>query len=242
MKNIRFFEEAAANGHVALNVLQYDGWLLRFSEGYTNRANSVSVLYPSTLDLSEKIAYCEDRYAARGLPCVFKLTDDDRELAEMLEKRGYAVVTPTDVMLCDLNRLPPSEPADCVFPEMPEWLPDYLVFDELTDPLRQDVFRRMLSRVMVDTIYCTLMHEGKPAACASAAMEQGYMLLQNVVVDPAQRGKGLGKKLCLAILGKAKEAGAHHAYLQVVRTNRIAMGLYGKLGFEKIYTYRYLKK
>ena len=42
---IRFLEEIASNGHVALNVMQYDGWIMRFSNSYTGRANSISVLF-----------------------------------------------------------------------------------------------------------------------------------------------------------------------------------------------------
>ena len=89
---IRFLEEIASNGHVALNTMQYDGWLLRFSCGCTGRANSVSVLYPSLKPLEEKVPYCEACYAKQGLPALFKLTDCDTELAAYLEKRGYTVV------------------------------------------------------------------------------------------------------------------------------------------------------
>ena len=100
----------------------------------------------------------------------------------------------------------------------------------------------MISKVLIDTIYCTLIYEGKPAACASAAIENGYMLLQNVVVSPELRGHGLGKKVCSALLEKSKKEGAHHSYLQVVQTNDIAVKLYKKLGFEKLYSYWYMKK
>ena len=58
---IKLYEELAANAHVALNLMQYDGWLLRFSEGHTCRANSVSVIYPSSIDLEEKVEYCEKK-------------------------------------------------------------------------------------------------------------------------------------------------------------------------------------
>ena len=85
---IRFLEETASNGHVALNVMQYDGWLLRFSGGHTGRANSVSVLYPSEKDLAEKVAHCEECYAKQGLPALFKLTDCDTALCEYLQQRG----------------------------------------------------------------------------------------------------------------------------------------------------------
>ena len=41
---------------------------------------------------------------------------------------------------------------------------------------------------------------------------------------------------------KSQKEGAHHSYLQVVQTNDIAVNLYKKLGFEKLYSYWYMKK
>jgi hypothetical protein len=49
-----------------LQTVLYDGWLLNFANGYTRRANSVQTLYPSTLDLEEKIDYCEALYTREG--------------------------------------------------------------------------------------------------------------------------------------------------------------------------------
>ena len=243
-QQIRFLEEIAANGHVALNTTEYDGWVLRFSEGYTGRANSVSVLHPSTKDMAEKVAYCEQRYAEQGLPALFKLTDCDAELQEYLVKKGYGIVTPTDVMILDPESAETAgSTEDCVFAEEPSgWVDDYFAFEEQTDARKQELFRRMLARVRADAVYCTVLRDGKPAACASGALEQGYMLLQNVVVDPALRGQGLGEKLCRAMIARAKELGARYVYLQVVQSNTAAMNLYRKLGFQKVYTYCYMKQ
>ena len=74
-KEIQKYEEICLNGHVALNTLLYDGWLLKFSEGYTGRANSVSVFYPSSMPFTDKVPFCEQMYKQQGLPCQFKLTD-----------------------------------------------------------------------------------------------------------------------------------------------------------------------
>ena len=71
---IRSIEELSLNAWPALNTAFYDGWVLRFAEGYTRRANSINPLYPSTLDPIEKIRVCEEIYAARGQDIVFKLT------------------------------------------------------------------------------------------------------------------------------------------------------------------------
>ena len=241
---IRFLEEMAGNGHVALNTMLYDGWIMRFSNGYTSRANSVSVLYPSQKGIEEKVAYCEECYAKQGLPALFKVTEIDTELTEYLMKRGYSVVTPTDVMTLDLEKADlEANPGDCVFADEPwEWLPAFYEFENRNDPFVQALYNQMLSKMLVDACYCTVMQDGKPAACASTATEQRYALLQNVVVDPALRGRGIGEKLCRAILAKEKERGTRYAYLQVVQNNTAAVKLYEKLGFSKVYAYQYMKQ
>ena len=249
-EKIRLLEEIGANGHVALNVLQYDGWLLRFSNGYTSRANSVSVLYSSTKPVEEKIAYCEKCYASQGLPTIFKVTDQDQELSDRLLKRGYEVVTPSDVMeaaawdaASESACLENAGQARCVFSSEPsKWLPYYFAFENITDETKKNTFQKMLSKVMIDTAYAILYFEGEPVACASIAVERGYALLHNVIVTSAMRGKGLGEALCRAMISKAKEMGAEHVFLQVVQTNQVAMNLYKKLGFQKDYTYWYVKK
>ena len=38
----------------ALEEKTYDGWIMRFSEGYTKRANSINPMYESYFDLEEK--------------------------------------------------------------------------------------------------------------------------------------------------------------------------------------------
>ena len=244
-EQIQKFEEMCLNGHVALNTFFYDGWILKFSEGYTGRANSVSVFYPSSKPITEKVDFCENMYKKQGLPCQFKLTELDTELNDFLTKRGYQAVTPTHLMVHDLDcpiKLEDNTKIEYIFSTSPdEWLPIFFKIHEINDAHDQDVYKRMIAKVLVDTIYCTLIYDGKPAAASSAAIENSYMLLQNVIVAKEYRGLGLGKKVCAALLAKAREAGAHQSYLQVVQTNTVAVNLYKKLGFEKLYSYWYMK-
>ena len=246
-EKIHFFEEMSMNGHVALNSLYYDGWILRFSNGYTTRANSVSVIYPSKLSFEEKVPVCEEYYKKQKLPCQFKITEIDTDLNKYLDEHGYQSVSETDLMslkLSDIKFSLENESIDCEFTETPteEWLNSYFPFEALTDELKQKTFRQMLSKVMVKTIYCSLLKDGKIIACASAAIERGYMLLQNVVVSPDCRGQGLGKLLCKSLILKAREYGAEYSYLQVLQTNEVAVKLYKSLGYEKEYSYWYMKK
>ena len=240
---IRFLEELASNGHVPLNMLLYDGWILRFSNGHTGRANSVSVLYPSSIPIEEKVPVCEAYYRKEGLPARFKLTELDDELDRFLRDRGYRTAAPTDVMVKELHGEEPAA-ASCVFSEKPseEWLNAYFRFEEITDGRKKETFRKMLGKVLVDTVYCSVVLDGEIIAVASAAIERGYMLLHNVIVCEEYRGRGYGELLCRGLLRKAEEHGAKYAFLQVVKTNKAAASLYTKLGYRKEYTYWYMIK
>jgi len=56
--------------------------------------------------------------------------------------------------------------------------------------------------------------------------------LARILVDPAARGRGLGRALVLALLDEAHRRGARIATLNVYRWNPVAQALYGSLGFE----------
>ena len=102
---IRSIEELSMNAWPALQTLHYDGWVVRFSAGYTRRGNSVYPLYPSRIDLDEKIQTCESLYRARNLPVVFKLTgaSTPEDLDACLDVHGYRVDSLTSVQLLDLD-------------------------------------------------------------------------------------------------------------------------------------------
>ena len=63
-EDIRLWEEITLNAWPALQTVLMDGWVVRFANGYTKRANSVNPLYPSTQPLKRKIEACERLYFA----------------------------------------------------------------------------------------------------------------------------------------------------------------------------------
>ncbi len=241
---VRLFEELSFNSHPALRTEHYDGWLLRYADGYTSRANSVSVIYPSSLDYQDKIEECERRYASQGLPCIFKITDAaDERLDQLLEERGYSRFTPTDLMTMDMTGRQ-FECCDCIITDHADdaWRNTCFALEGYTDGKTRSAASRMFDMINADTLYCRIEHEGQSIACASAVIERGYMALLNVIVDERYRGCGWGRKLCLALLSRAAEMGAHTAYLQVIQSNTTAVKLYEKLGYKKLYSYWYRKK
>jgi hypothetical protein len=76
---IRTLEELSLNALPCLQQILDDGWVLRFAEGYTERANSVTPLYLGTENLTEnlteKIKRCETVYRSWNLRSIFRLTD-----------------------------------------------------------------------------------------------------------------------------------------------------------------------
>ena len=247
-KQIRFLENISANGYVALEEIYYDGWELRFTQGFTGRANSIQIREESTIELTQKVEYCEKAYVEHNLPCMFKLTDADREFISFLEKIWYQTIKPTDVMILELKNANTGydvrEVLDGVhFSTTPDdWFESYFEFENFQDKKNMELTRKIHAKVSVDQVYVKVFYKEKVAAVASLAIESGYSLLHNVVVSPEFRGIGLGKKVCQAAIMKSKEVGASYIYLQVMQNNPIALDLYGKLGFEKQYTYYYVLK
>ena len=62
----------------------------------------------------------------------------------------------------------------------------------------------------------------------------GYV--RHVVVDPAHRGRGFGKRVMAEHARRLRAAGCTHWRLNVLRGNDVAIGLYRALGFEHEYS------
>ena len=67
IKQIRYLEKIAADGHKALEIEKYNDWELRFSKGYTGRANSVRIMGDPieeiNKDVEDKLRYAEADYS-----------------------------------------------------------------------------------------------------------------------------------------------------------------------------------
>jgi ribosomal-protein-alanine N-acetyltransferase len=66
----------------------------------------------------------------------------------------------------------------------------------------------------------------------STGADEGHIL--NVCVSQSQQGKGLGRKLTLHLLSRAKCRSINSIFLEVRPSNRIARALYDSLGFNEI--------
>lgn len=239
---IRRLEELALNAWPALQTLHLDGWVLRFADGYTRRANSVNPLYAPQGDVDTHLALAEAHFARRGLPPVFKLTPASQPpgLDAALAARGYAEEARTSVQLLDLSTLAPAEPGGAVLTEAltDDWLAAVSTLAAI--PARhQPTLRRMLGLLAPPAAFATLAAEGQVVACGLAVLEAGHLGLFDIVTHPAHRRQGHARRLIGDLLAWGKSQGAHTSYLQVMCNNPPALRLYAGLGYQELYQYWY---
>jgi GNAT superfamily N-acetyltransferase len=232
-------EEAGLNAWPALRQMLYDGWVLRFSQGYTKRANSANALYPSAIGTREKVAFCEAQYRARELRPIFRITPfAPADLDSILEARVYEEIDATLVLHLDLSQftLPPSEPVREI--PLDDWLPIYCRLK--SSSLKEHrTHREILEAIPGRCHYASLAVSGEAVSCALGVLEDTFFGLFDVVTAPEHRKKGYGTQLISSMLGWARENDARHAYLGVVELNSPARRLYDKLGFQEAYRYWY---
>ena len=239
---IRTIEERSMNALPALKTVIYDGWVLRFANGYTRRANSINPLYPSSLPLDEKFDYCERLYEAQGLNVVFKLTDAavPSDLETRLDERGYALTESVSVQTCRLSRvdLSASPDLDIASTTSDEWLTTYCRLNE-TNPERIPTIRQMLAGLAPRGAFAGIRRDGALVAVGLGVLDDDTLGLFDIVVDATVRRQGLGHALVGGLMDWGKRGGAEIAYLQVVAGNERAQRLYAKLGFSEHHRYWY---
>jgi len=235
-------EEAFLTSWPSLQHALYDGWLLRYADGYTKRANSVNALYGSSLDVGKKISHCESAYRARGLPPIFRVTPFSQPagLDEALASRGYARFDHSLVLYRAIGAQRPAGPSDDVWfaPHIDEWLPHYWRLNETPAP-SQDTHRALLEASPSQLVPICHLAQGEIVSCALGIVEQGFVGLYDMVTAPEVRRHGHATRLIQGILYWAHMAGARHAYLQVVAANEAARALYAGLGYGECYDYWY---
>ncbi len=238
---IRQIEEAGMNAWPAKQHILYDGWLLRFANGYTKRANSVMPVYESVLEVDEKIACCEDIYRQMGLPPVFRLTPlAQGNLDSALEGRGYRKIDPTRVLTLSLDHWDAPVPQETALRELPleQWMG---VFSEISGSLVevQPAHAQILQNIIHPYLAAALEISGKWVACGLGVLERDWFGLFDIVTHPGYRQQGFGTQLVGGMLDWAKSHGADKSYLQVMEQNTPALGLYAKMGYADAYGYWY---
>ena len=247
---IRTIEEASFGAWPALAQVLDDGWVLRFADGHTKRANSVNGLYPSHGDVEAKIARAEGWFRGRGLPAIFRVTPlaEPADLADRLAARGYEAFETTlalhnpDLSAASLPGLPDGLTLRLDPVPGDGWLDAYLALTPL-DARRVATLTRMLDLIVPRACFGWLHEGGRPLAAAFVVVQGGLMGTYDVVTAPEARRRGLMRMLLGHLTQWAvMDAGARSGAIFVVATNAPAVALYERLGYRELYRYHYRRK
>lgn len=237
---LRTIEELSLNAWPCLQQILYDGWILRFADGYTKRANSVNPIYPST-QLENKIKRCEQIYRSKNLTPIFRLTSlADPKLDPILENAGYLKQDVVSVQTKDLKNWQPDviSPINISTELTQEWLDQFVHMSQL--PLvHWGTLTDMLQSIASETCFALLIKNSQVVACGLGVLENASLGLFEIITAKRQQRQGYAQKLIKGILNWGKSRGAVQAYLQVQLDNQAAFNLYQKLGFQELYQYFY---
>ncbi|HZC74257.1 MAG TPA: GNAT family N-acetyltransferase [Jatrophihabitans sp.] len=223
-------EAVAARGLRAAETRDLGGWLLRADHGFTRRANSVLPLRRPGMPLDEALHAAHDWYAARDLPLRIHLpTEARRLLAAELGERGWEPQPTTHVFAARLDalRAPSVETPPVAIADVPddEWLALYRDGHALTDTGRALLTRH--DRVG----FASLQLDGRTVAVGRGVVDETWLGVMALEVDPAYRRRGLAVAVTAALWQWGAARGAARSYLQVWAHNTAAVQLYEKLGY-----------
>jgi ribosomal protein S18 acetylase RimI-like enzyme len=249
MEQIRLVEELALNAWPARVVQHLDGWVLRWADGVTGRANSVWPNEVGALSARERLAVVEQFYRRFQAPARVQMTPAARpaELDRLLDEAGYGEpYNRSYVQAASLDQVirEAGDPGTGVqlFPSLTDdWFEAYCRATGTGGPSAA-VRRAIHERIAPETAYALLQLEGQPASVGVGVVERGWVGVFSVATCPDFRRRRAAWSVMGALSRWAADLGARDMYLQVAGENVAARQLYGRLGFHEFYEYHYRQK
>ncbi len=246
-------ERAAFEAWPASEVLAQGGWRLRFTEGVTNRGNSLWAGPPdacagaAATPLAERIAWAEQFYAERGQPALFHLSpaSEPAELDAALAARGYREHSPVLVQTAEASEVlaAVAEPGDtlCSLAPSEDWF-------ELSgrrgrfEGAASLAYRGILRRIEGRAGFALARWRGEPAAVGLCAVLAPRACISSMLTLAPFRSRGLGAQVLRALAEFALSRGAPQIFLQVEEENVDAQRLYARSGFRTRYRTHYRRR
>ena len=239
-------DELEARAWPAMTTSECDGWILRWSHGVSQRANSV---WPRSAgrrwNTPERVARAEAFYAEHGGPARFQVSEgaSPPDLGAALAAHGYdpspPVLMQTAEVAAAAKAAGPPRPAVILRTVAnDEWLSVWAGSHDRS-MVDAEVARAILDRVTLTSMFATLAIAGRPAAIGRAVLDGHWVGLLDVGTQPGARRQGASRAIVATLLDWARWQGATRAHLAVEEANEHALALYKSLGFTTASTYRY---
>ncbi|WP_284977966.1 GNAT family N-acetyltransferase [Arthrobacter sp. fls2-241-R2A-200] len=226
-------------------------WVLRASQGVTQRANSVWPRDPgcgaagssTETVIAAGVRAASEWYRKRRLPLIFQVFDDPRSatLNTVLDGQRFSKQSETKIMVRDVGALPLLPTAHSVeLSEQPtqEWLDLWWAVDGRGGGGELAIAREILTGC--PSLYALVRDDdGVPAAVGRLALVDGWGGLYSMATSAGHRRRGYGTRVLSALLDAGARRGLQGFWLLVTAPNVGAQGLYGKAGFSEYGSYLY---
>ncbi|MHA2009078.1 MAG: GNAT family N-acetyltransferase [Promethearchaeota archaeon] len=252
-KQIKRFQEFLINSWPARHYFFLNGWILRFNEGVTSRANSVFPINynESQKTLNEDINIVEKAYKTYNLPPVFTMHEfyEPKNLKDKLLERGYHTYDHTHALGSPINDIQAKslnkEFEFIISNSREQEISDFLAKFSKWNEQEQNIIQKINNRIKVPKkCYVLTKYQNEVIGTLLAVlMPQGYLYIGDVFVHPNYRRRNVATSMLVKLIHDWKASkGVKTIWLQVEDKNRIALNLYNKLGMKKLYSYYYMKK
>ncbi len=223
-------------------------WVLRASDGVTQRANSV---WPRTSGggsdgnqgITRAVRAAADWYRLHRLPLIFQVFDDSRSsgLNAVLDEQRFTRQSETRIMLRGMDGLPVSTSGRNVeMAEEPseEWLHVWWSVDGRGGDSELSVAHKIL--VGCPALYAMVRDDdGVPAAVGRLALVDGWGGIYSMATSAGHRRRGYGTDVLTALLQAGTRQDLKGFWLLVTEANRGAQILYSQAGFAHSGSYLY---
>lgn len=253
-EDIKLLQEILMNSWPAHHYYFLHGWILRFTDGVTSRANSIFPLhYTGDLnELDKDITLAEKAYQAYNLPTIFTIPDffEPNNLAVKLLEHGYqqlGCITHTLIASAQelRNEAINEEITYIIYSKREKVISNFLGKYSKRDQSAQKVLDTLANRIVIpQKRFIIAEHENTVVGTLMGILDpHGFLYIADVLVAPNFRKQYIATSMFFKIINDwAIPNGVNTIWLQVEIENNEAMNLYTKLGFEKAYSYYYLEK
>lgn len=223
-------------------------WILRASDGVTQRANSVWPRNPDggskgNPDLARSVRAAAEWYRLRRLPLIFQVFDDSRSAAlnTVLDAQRFTRQSETRIMVRGVDELPVSTSGrhvDVADVPSDEWLRVWWSVDGRGGDAELSVAHKIL--LACPALYATVRdYDGVPAAVGRLALVDGWGGIYSMATSAGHRRRGFGTRVLVALLNAGAERNLQGFWLLVTEANRGAQLLYTQAGFTDYGRYLY---
>ncbi|MFX0165227.1 MAG: GNAT family N-acetyltransferase [Promethearchaeota archaeon] len=252
-KEIRQFQEFLMNSWPAKHYFFLNGWIIRFTEGVTSRANSVfPIQYTGNQKtLVNDIKLVEKTYKAHNLKAVFTIPDfhEPKNLVEKLLKRGYQPYNHTSALGIKIKDIQSKEVNKefeyHIFNFRIKEISDFLAKFSKWDEKDQNIIQKINQRIIIPK-KCYMLTKNTNeiiGTLLAVLVPQGYLYVGDVFVHPDYRRQNIATSMLIKLLEKwAIPNEVKYIWLQVEKDNFKALNLYQKFGMKKIYDYYYMER